>query len=60
MVGSAAHMHNNSEQLVRVIHMHAVLGGVSQLQLKREHYSVHQLAHPVGRHRERVTHAVIT
>ena len=48
MVGPTADMDDDSEQVVGIIHMSAVIGGVAQLQLKGEHHPVHQLAHPAS------------
>ncbi len=48
MVGPTADMDDYSEQVVSIIHMRAVIGGVAQLQLKGEHHPVHKLTHPAN------------
>ena len=61
MIGAAADMNNDCEELVGVVHVRAVLRSVAQLQLKGEHHPVHQLAHPGRQHRKHVFRiAVIT
>lgn len=55
MVGPTADMDDNSEQVVGIVHMRAVIGGVAQFQLEGEHHPVHQLAHPAITHRAPVS-----